>query len=87
MCMDKRNEFGEIFVYFSHMKRYLRVFLNIYKFVNNVTLCVFIFIRRGTNIAIEATVRTLTYYITNHTKTLQEAVCIEKKISGNIICE
>ena len=25
MCTDKRNEFGEIFVYFSQMKRYLRL--------------------------------------------------------------
>ena len=25
MCMDKRNEFGETFVNFSQMKRYLRL--------------------------------------------------------------
>ena len=25
MCMDKRNEFGETFVYFSQIKRYLRL--------------------------------------------------------------
>ena len=25
MCMDKRNEFGETIVYFSQMKRYLRL--------------------------------------------------------------
>ena len=25
MCMDKRNEFAEAFVYFSQMKKYLRL--------------------------------------------------------------
>ena len=30
--------------------------------------------RRGTNIANEAFVRTITNYITNHTKTLQEVI-------------
>ena len=29
MCMDKRNEFGETFVYFSQMKRYLRLSKNL----------------------------------------------------------
>ena len=28
MCIDKRAEFGEIFVYFSQMKRYLRLSKN-----------------------------------------------------------
>ena len=43
-------------------------------------------IRRGTNIAIEANVRTITL-ITNHTRTLQEVFCIEKlveKIVNNV---
>ena len=40
MCMDKRNDFGEIFVYFSQMKRYLRLSKEICSFVNYVTLCV-----------------------------------------------
>ena len=39
MCMDKRNEFGEIFVNFSQMKRYLRLSKKICSFVNYVTLC------------------------------------------------
>ena len=38
MCMDKRNDFGETFVYFLQMKRYLRL-LKICSFVNYVTLC------------------------------------------------
>ena len=29
MCMDKRNEFGETFVYFSQTKRYLRLSKNL----------------------------------------------------------
>ena len=40
-------------------------------------MCI-ICIRRGTNIANEANVRTITQ-ITNHTRTLQEVFCIEKK--------
>ena len=40
MCMNKGNEFGETFVYFSQMKIYLRLSKKICSFVNNVTLCV-----------------------------------------------
>ena len=35
MCMDKRNEFGEIFVYFSQMKRYLRLSENLQFYDNS----------------------------------------------------
>ena len=40
-------------------------------------MCI-ICIRRGTHIAIEANVRTILNYITNHTRTFQEVICIEK---------
>ena len=40
MCMDKRNTFVEAFVYFSQMKRYLRLSKKICSFVNCVTLYV-----------------------------------------------
>ena len=39
MCMDKRSEFGKTFVYFSQMKRYLRLSKKLH-FVNYLTLCV-----------------------------------------------
>ena len=58
MCMDKRNKFGETFVYFSQMKRYLRWSKNLQFCELRYPMC--ISIRRGTNIAIEANVRTLT---------------------------
>ena len=29
MCMDKRNEFGETFIYFSQMKIYVRLSKNL----------------------------------------------------------
>ena len=57
--LGPNSEFGETFVYFSQMKRYLR-------FLKNIQFCelwypIFnICIRRGTNIAIEASVRTKT---------------------------
>ena len=35
-------------------------------------------LRRGTDIAIEVNVRTKPNYISNHARTLQEVVCIEK---------
>ena len=54
MCMDKRNEFGETFVYFSQMKRYLRMFLKNRQFCElRYPMCI-VCIRRGTDIAIEA---------------------------------
>ena len=58
MCMYKRNEFGETFVYFSQMKRYLRLSKNLQFCKLRYPLC-FICIRRGTNIAIEANVRSI----------------------------
>ena len=58
MRMDKRNEFRDTFVYFSQMERYLR-FLKILQFCElRYPMCI-ICIRRGTNIAIEANVRTI----------------------------
>ena len=59
MCMDKRNEFGETFVYLSQMKRYLRLSKNLQFCELRYSMCI-IFIKRGTNIAIEANVRTIT---------------------------
>ena len=59
MCMDKRNEFGETIVYFSQMKRCLRLSKNLQFCELRNPMCI-IFIRRGTNIAIEANVRTIT---------------------------
>ena len=58
MCMDKRNTFGETFVYFSQMKRYMR-------FLKNLQFCelrypmYIICIRRGKNSKIEVSVRTI----------------------------
>ena len=40
-------------------------------------MCIFC-IRRSTSIAIEANVKTITEQYTNHTRTLQEVICIEK---------
>ena len=57
--MDKRNEFVETFVYFSQIKRYLRLFKNLQFCELRYPMCI-ICIRRGTNIAIEVSVRTIT---------------------------
>ena len=51
MCIDKINEFGEIFVYFSQMKRYLRLSKNLQFCELRYPMCI-ICIRKGTNIAI-----------------------------------
>ena len=59
MCMDKRNELGETFVYFSHMKRYLRLSKKLQFCELRYPICR-ICIRRGTNIAVKANVRTIT---------------------------
>ena len=59
MCMDKRNELGESFVFFLQMKRYLRLFKNL-QFCELRYPMLIICIRRGTNITIEANVRTIT---------------------------
>ena len=59
MCMDKRNEFRETFVYFSQMKRYLRLSENLQFCELRYSICI-ICIRRGTNIAIKASVRSIT---------------------------
>ena len=58
MCMDKRHEFGETFVYFLQMKRYLSLSKNQQFCELRYHMC--ICIRRGTNIAIEANVRAIT---------------------------
>ena len=55
MCMDKREQFGETFVYFSQMKRYLRLSKNMQFCELRFPMCIFC-IRRGTNIAIKANV-------------------------------
>ena len=59
MCTDKRNEFGEIFVYFSQMKRYMRLSKNQMFCELCYPMCI-ICIRRGTHIAIKGNVRTIT---------------------------
>ena len=55
--MDKRNEFWETFVYFSHIKIYLRLSKKLQFCELRYPICI-ICIRRGTNIEIEANVRT-----------------------------
>ena len=59
MCMDKRNQFGETFIYFSQMKRYLRLSKNLQFCELSYPMCI-ICIRRSANIAIEANMRTIT---------------------------
>ena len=60
MCMDKRNKFGETFVYFSQMKRYLRLSKKNLQFCElRYPMCI-ICLGRGTHIAIKANVRTIT---------------------------
>ena len=61
MCIDKRAEFGEIFVYFSQRKRYLQ-FCEL-----RYPMCI-ICIRRGTNIIIVANVRTIQELYKNFTR-------------------
>ena len=58
MCMDNRHTFGETFLYFSQMKRYLRLSKDMQFCELRYLMCT-ICIRRGTNIAIEANVRTI----------------------------
>ena len=59
MCMNKRNEFAETFVYFSQMKRYLRLSKNLQFCELRYLMCI-ICIGRGKNITIEANVRNIT---------------------------
>ena len=60
MCMDNGSEFGETFVYFSQMKRYLRLSKKNLPFCElRYPICI-ICIRRVTNIAIKTNVRTIT---------------------------
>ena len=59
ICIDKRNEFEETFVYLSQMKRYLRLSKNMQFCELRYPMCI-ICIRRGTHITIEANVRTIT---------------------------
>ena len=51
MCMNKRNEFAETFVYFSQMKRYLRLSKNLQFCELRYPMCI-ICIGRGTNIIV-----------------------------------
>ena len=55
MCINKRNQFGEIFVYFSQMKKYLTLSKNLQFCELRNPMCIIC-----TNIAIEANVRTIT---------------------------
>ena len=59
MCMNKRNEFAETFVYFSQMKRYLRLSKNLQFCKVLYPMCI-ICIGRGTSISIGANVRNIT---------------------------
>ena len=60
MYRDKRNEFGETFVYFSEMKRYLRLSKKNLQFCELCYPMCIICIRKGSNIAIKVNVRTIT---------------------------
>ena len=51
----QNNEFGETFVYFTQMKRYLRLSKNLQFCELHYPMCI-ICIRRGKTIAIEANV-------------------------------
>ena len=55
----QKKQIWETFVYFLHMKRYLRVSKNLQFYELRYPICI-ICIRRGTNIAVEANVRTIT---------------------------
>ena len=59
MCIDKRFEYGETFVYFSQMKRYLMWSKNLQFCKLCYPICI-LCIRRGTIIAFEANVSTIT---------------------------
>ena len=57
-CMDKRKKMGNICLFFAD-ERYLRLSKNLQFWELRYPMCI-ICIRRGTNIAIEANVRTIT---------------------------
>ena len=59
MYMNNRNEFGETFVYYSQVKRYLSLLKNLQFCELRYPMCI-ICIRRDINIAIEDNVRTIT---------------------------
>ena len=77
MCMDKKNEFWETFVYFSQMKRYLRLSKNLQFCELRYPMCI-ICIRRVTNIAIEASVRTIILLFNEPYKNFTRS-CLHKK--------
>ena len=58
ICMDKRKKTGNICLFFAH-ERYPRLSKNLQFWELRYPMCI-ICIRRGTNIAIEANVRTKT---------------------------
>ena len=58
ICMDKRKKLGNIRLFFAD-ERYLRLSKNLQFWELRYPMCI-ICIRRGTNIAIEANVRTIT---------------------------
>ena len=73
MCTDKGNEFGEIFFYVSQIKRYLRLSKNQQFCELRYPMCI-ICIRRGTNIAIKANVRTITKLYLRNKETQQTKI-------------
>ena len=58
MRMDKRNGFDETFVYFSQIKKYLRLLKNLQFCELRYPMCI-ICTRRGINIATKDNVRTI----------------------------
>ena len=58
ICMDKRKKLGNFCLFFAD-ERYLRLSKNLQFWELRYPMCI-ICIRRGTNIAIEANVRTIT---------------------------
>ena len=81
MCMDKSNEVGETFVYFSRMKRYLRLSKNLQFCELRYPICI-ICIRRGTHIAIEANVRTIIVLYNEPYKNFTRSCLHRKKTSS-----
>ena len=77
MCMDKKKHFGETFVYFSQMKRYLRLSKNLKFCELRYPMCI-ICIRRGTDIAIEASIRTITLLYNETYKNFTRS-CLHRK--------
>ena len=78
MCKDKINEFGETFVYCSQTKIYMRLSKNL-QFCKIRYPMYIIYIRRGTNIAIEANVRAITSLYNKLYKNFTRSCLLRKK--------